>query len=155
MAPNPQIAKTLTVGEVAERAGVAVSTLHFYERQGLIRSHRTSGNQRRYDRDVLRRIAIIRVAQDVGVTLNEIGAGLANLPDGRAPTKEDWSELSAGWTDAIDHKIFLLKRLRDGLADCIGCGCLSLEHCPIRNPADRLGRQGPGPRRLLGRGSSN
>jgi len=149
MPTHPPIAKTLPVGEVAERAGVAVSTLHFYERQGLIRSHRTSGNQRRYDREVLRRIAIIRVAQDVGVSLGDIGAGLASLPDGRTPTKEDWTHLSAGWTDAIDHKIFLLKRLRDGLSDCIGCGCLSLEHCPIRNPADKLGRQGPGPRRLI------
>lgn len=150
MPAHPPVARTLTVGEVADRAGVAVSTLHFYERQGLIRSHRTSGNQRRYDREVLRRIAIIRVAQDVGVSLSEIGAGLAGLPDGRTPTKEDWARMSAGWTDAIDHKIFLLKRLRDGLSDCIGCGCLSLEHCPIRNPADKLGRQGPGPRRLLG-----
>lgn len=149
MTANPPVAKTLSVGEVAERAGVAVSTLHFYERQGLIRSHRTSGNQRRYDRDVLRRISIIRVAQDVGVSLAEIGAGFADLPDGRAPSKEDWTKLSSGWTDAIDHKIFLLKRLRDGLADCIGCGCLSLEHCPIRNPSDKLGRQGPGPRRLI------
>ena len=149
MTANPPVAKTLSVGEVAERAGVAVSTLHFYERQGLIRSHRTSGNQRRYDRDVLRRIAVIRVAQDVGVSLAEIGAGFADLPDGRAPSKEDWTKLSAGWTAAIDQKIFLLKRLRDGLADCIGCGCLSLEHCPIRNPADKLSRQGPGPRRLI------
>jgi MerR family redox-sensitive transcriptional activator SoxR len=149
MATNPPVANTLTVGEVAERAGVAVSTLHFYERQGLIRSHRTSGNQRRYDRDVLRRIAIIRVAQDVGVSLAEIGAGFADLPDGRAPSKEYWTKLSAGWTDANDQKIFLLKRLRDGLADCIGCGCLSLEHCPIRNPSDKLSRQGPGPRRLI------
>ena len=146
---NPPIAKTLSVGDVARRAGVAVSTLHFYERQGLIRSHRTSGNQRRYDRDVLRRIAVIRVAQDVGVSLAEIGAAFADLPDGRAPSKEDWTRLSAGWADAIDQRIFLLKRLRDGLADCIGCGCLSLEHCPIRNPSDKLSRQGPGPRRLV------
>jgi len=144
------IAQTLSVGEVAKRAGVTVSTLHFYERQGLIRSHRTSGNQRRYDRDVLRRVAIIRVAQDVGVSLAEVGAGLATLPDGRTPNRDDWARLSSGWAAAIDHRIALLQRLRDGLSDCIGCGCLSLEHCPIRNPADRLGQQGPGPRRLLG-----
>jgi len=144
------IAQTLSVGEVAKRAGVTVSTLHFYERQGLIRSRRTSGNQRRYDRDVLRRVAIIRVAQDVGVSLAEVGAGLATLPDGRTPNRDDWARLSSGWAAAIDHRIALLQRLRDGLSDCIGCGCLSLEHCPIRNPADRLGQQGPGPRRLLG-----
>ena len=146
------IAQSLSVGEVARRSGVAVSTLHFYERQGLIRSHRTSGNQRRYDRDVLRRIAIIRVAQDVGVSLAEIGEGLAGLPEGRTPNRDDWAKLSAGWAAAIEHKIALLQRLRDGLTDCIGCGCLSLEHCPIRNPADRLGQQGPGPRRLLAPG---
>ena len=144
------IAQSLSVGEVAKRAGVTVSTLHFYERQGLIRSHRTSGNQRRYDREVLRRVAIIRVAQDVGVSLAEVGAGLATLPAGHTPNKDDWARLSAGWAVAIDQRIALLQRLRDGLSDCIGCGCLSLEHCPIRNPADRLGQKGPGPRRLLG-----
>ncbi len=143
------IAQSLTVGEVARRSGVAVSTLHFYERQGLIQSHRTSGNQRRYDRDVLRRIAVIRVAQDVGVSLAQVGAGLANLPEGRAPNRDDWEKLSSGWAAAIEQKIALLQRLRDGLTDCIGCGCLSLEHCPIRNAADRLGQQGPGPRRLI------
>lgn len=145
------IAQTLSVGEVAKRAGVTVSTLHFYERQGLIQSHRTSGNQRRYDREVLRRVAVIRVAQDVGVSLAEVGAGLATLPAGRTPNKDDWARLSGGWATAIDQRIALLQRLRDGLSDCIGCGCLSLEHCPIRNPADRLGQQGPGPRRLLGK----
>ena len=144
------LALSLTVGEVARRAGVTVSALHFYERQGLIRSHRTAGNQRRYDRDVLRRVAIIRVAQDVGVSLAEIGAALATLPDGRTPTREDWAKLSSGWAAAIDHRIVMLQRLRDGLTDCIGCGCLSTGHCPIRNAADRLGRDGPGPRRLIG-----
>ncbi len=143
------IAKSLSVGEVASRSGVAVSTLHFYERQGLIQSHRTSGNQRRYDRDVLRRIAVIRVAQDVGVSLAEVGAGLAGLPDNRTPNHDDWAKLSAGWAAAIEQKILLLQRLRDGLTDCIGCGCLSQEHCPIRNPMDRLAQQGPGPRRLI------
>ena len=111
------IAQSLSVGEVARRSGVAVSTLHFYERQGLIRSHRTSGNQRRYDRDVLRRIAIIRVAQDVGVSLAEVGTGLASLPEGRTPTREDWARLSAGWAAAIEQKIALLQRLRDGLTE--------------------------------------
>jgi MerR family redox-sensitive transcriptional activator SoxR len=143
------IAQSLTVGDVARRSGVAVSALHFYERQGLIHSHRTSGNQRRYDRDVLRRVAIIRVAQDLGVSLAQVGAGLATLPEGRTPTKDDWARLSAGWAAAIDGKIALLQRLRDGLTDCIGCGCLSLEHCPMRNPQDSLAKNGPGPRRLL------
>jgi MerR family redox-sensitive transcriptional activator SoxR len=143
------IAQSLTVGEVAKRSGVAVSALHFYERQGLIHSHRTSGNQRRYDRDVLRRVAIIRVAQDLGVSLAQVGAGLATLPEGRTPTRDDWARLSSGWAAAIDGKIALLQRLRDGLTDCIGCGCLSQEHCPIRNPGDSLARHGPGPRRLL------
>ena len=143
------IAQSLSVGEVARRSGVAVSTLHFYERQGLIQSHRTGGNQRRYDRDVLRRIAVIRVAQDVGVSLAEVGAGLASLPEGRTPNRDDWAKLSAGWASAIETKIALLQRLRDGLTDCIGCGCLSQEHCPIRNPMDRLAAQGSGPRRLL------
>lgn len=143
------VAQSLSVGEVARRSGVAVSTLHFYEREGLIQSHRTAGNQRRYDRDVLRRIAVIRVAQDVGVSLAEVGAGLAGLPQGRPPGRDDWAKLSAGWAAAIDRKIAVLQRLRDGLTDCIGCGCLSLEHCPIRNPADRLGKLGPGPRRII------
>jgi len=143
------IAQSLTVGEVARRSGVAVSALHFYERQGLIHSHRTSGNQRRYDRDVLRRVAIIRVAQDLGVSLAQVGAGLATLPEGRTPTRDDWARLSSGWAAVIDGKIALLQRLRDGLTDCIGCGCLSQEHCPIRNPGDSLARHGPGPRRLL------
>lgn len=98
---------------------------------------------------MLRRVAIIRVAQDVGVSLAEIGAALATLPDGRTPTREDWGKLSSGWAAAIDQRITMLQRLRDGLTDCIGCGCLSTEHCPIRNATDRLGQQGPGPRRLI------
>lgn len=143
------LATTLSVGDVARRAGVAVSALHFYERQGLIRSHRTAGNQRRYDRDVLRRVAIIRVAQDVGISLAEIAAAFATLPEGRVPTHEDWARLSSGWAAVLDRRIAQLQKLRDGLSDCIGCGCLSIEHCPLRNPADLLGREGPGPRRLL------
>ena len=145
----PALPLTLSVGEVAHRAGVAVSALHFYERQGLIHSHRTGGNQRRYDRDVLRRVAIIRVGQSVGISLGEIAAGLAALPDGRTPTRQQWAALSSGWKDELDRRILQLEKLRDGLTDCIGCGCLSTEHCPIRNPNDRLAAQGSGPRRLL------
>lgn len=141
----------LSVGEVARRSGIAVSALHFYERKGLIRSARTSGNQRRYERSVLRRIAIIQVAQSVGLSLEEIGAALAGLPADKAPSTADWERMSAGWRDALDARIAQLGRLRDGLGSCIGCGCLSTETCPLRNPGDRIGRQGKtGPRILLG-----
>jgi MerR family redox-sensitive transcriptional activator SoxR len=139
----------LTVGQLAARSGVAVSALHFYETRGLIRSQRTAGNQRRYDRDMLRRVAIIRVGQEVGISLAEIGAALASLPEGRTPGKEDWARLAEGWATALDSRIAQLQKLRNGLTDCIGCGCLSTEHCPMRNPGDRLGTEGPGPRRLL------
>ena len=139
----------LTVGQVAIRSGVAVSALHFYETRGLIRSHRTSGNQRRYGRDVLRRVAIIKVAQEVGISLAEIGEALASLPEGRTPTRDDWGLLSTAWRDALDHKIAQLKKLRDGLTDCIGCGCMSIDKCPLRNKGDRLARGGTGARRLL------
>jgi len=141
--------KELSVGEVAARSGVPVSTLHFYESKGLIRSRRSAGNQRRYDRDVLRRVSVIRIAQEVGVPLAQIGTALAALPEGRTPTTEDWMVLSRRWAADLEHRIVQLQRLRDGLADCIGCGCLSLEHCPVRNGGDRLGREGPGPRRLI------
>ena len=141
--------RELTVGEVAARSGVAVSALHFYETKGLIRSHRTSGNQRRYDREVLRRVAVIRVAQDVGISLADIAATLAELPDGRTPTREDWGVMSRKWAAELDRRILQLQKLRDGLTDCIGCGCMSIEHCPIRNLGDKLGAEGPGPRRLL------
>ena len=141
--------KELTVGEVARRSGVAVSALHFYESRGLIRSHRTAGNQRRYGRDVLRRIAVIRVAQEVGIPLADIAAALGALPDGRTPNREDWSLLSMGWRDQLDHRIAQLKKLRDGLTDCIGCGCMSIDKCPLRNAQDRLSKQGPGARRLV------
>jgi MerR family redox-sensitive transcriptional activator SoxR len=150
----PFLRKELTVGEAAARSGVAVSTLHFYETKGLIRSHRTSGNQRRYDRDVLRRIAVIRVAQDVGIPLADIAATLAALPDGRSPTREDWAMMSRGWAAELDRRILQLQKLRDGLTDCIGCGCMSIEHCPVRNMGDRLGTDGPGPRRLLVEGAA-
>ncbi|WP_137932438.1 redox-sensitive transcriptional activator SoxR [Mesorhizobium comanense] len=139
----------LTVGQVARRSGVAVSALHFYETRGLIRSHRTSGNQRRYARDVLRRVAVIKIAQEVGISLTEIGEALASLPEGRAPTRDDWSLLSTAWRDGLDHKIAQLKKLRDGLSDCIGCGCMSIDKCPLRNKGDKLAREGTGARRLL------
>ena len=139
----------LTVGQVAMRSGVAVSALHFYEARGLIRSHRTSGNQRRYSRDVLRRVAIIKVAQEVGISLAEIGTALASLPEGRTPTRDDWNLLSTAWRDRLDHKIAQVKKLRDGLTDCIGCGCMSIDKCPLRNKGDRLAKEGTGARRLL------
>jgi MerR family redox-sensitive transcriptional activator SoxR len=140
--------KELTVGEVAARGGVAVSALHFYESRGLIASHRTAGNQRRYPKDVLRRVAIIKVGQEVGISLAEIGAQLATLPDGRSPTVKDWEKLSRQWAADLDRRIARLQKLRHGLADCIGCGCLSIDKCMLRNPKDRLAEEGPGPRRL-------
>ncbi|RWB22365.1 MAG: redox-sensitive transcriptional activator SoxR [Mesorhizobium sp.] len=143
--------RELTVGQVATRSGVAVSALHFYEARGLIRSHRTAGNQRRYGRDVLRRVAIIRIAQEVGISLAEIAATFRSLPEGRTPTREDWNLLSTAWRDGLDHKISQLKKLRDGLTDCIGCGCMSIDKCPLRNKDDRLAREGTGARRLVAR----
>ncbi len=140
--------KELTVGEVARRSGVAVSALHFYERRGLIESHRTSGNQRRYARDVLRRIAVIRVAQEIGVPLARIAAALAALPEARTPTRDDWAKLSTAWRDDLDRRIAQLTKLRDGLSDCIGCGCMSIDRCPLHNPEDRLAGKGPGAHRL-------
>ena len=139
---------TLSVGEVAKRSGVAVSTLHFYETKGLIRSLRTEGNQRRYPRGVLRRVAVIKVAQRTGIPLASIQAALARLPQGRAPTAEDWAELSRAWRVELDERIRRLSQLRDQLDDCIGCGCLSLKTCPLRNPRDALGALGSGPRLL-------
>lgn len=141
---------SLSVGDVARRSGVAVSALHFYEAKGLIRSDRTSGNQRRYDRTVLRRIAVIRVAQDLGLSLTRIADALATLPADAAPGRDDWARLSAQWRDEIDGRIARLQQLRDGLTNCIGCGCLSTGHCPMRNSDDRLAAEGSGPRLLLG-----
>ncbi|MFC4562938.1 redox-sensitive transcriptional activator SoxR [Nocardiopsis mangrovi] len=141
--------KELTVGQIAERSGVAVSALHFYEREGLIRSRRTAGNQRRFQRDTLRRIAFIRVSQRVGIPLSRIREALAELPDERTPTREDWARLSEKWRDKLDARIRMLERLRDDLTGCIGCGCLSLELCVLSNPYDELAKEGPGPRRLL------
>jgi MerR family redox-sensitive transcriptional activator SoxR len=141
----------LSVGEVARRSGVPVSTVHFYEAQGLISSWRTEGNQRRYARDVLRRVALIRVAQRVGISLTDVAAALASLPSDVAPSRADWTRLSAAWRDELDERIAQLARLRDTLDDCIGCGCLSIDRCRLRNPADRLAGEGTGPRRLLAR----
>lgn len=139
----------LTVGEVAARSGVAVSALRFYERQGLISSRRTPGNQRRYRRDVLRRVAFVRVSQRVGIPLARIADALGTLPADRAPNVRDWERLSQAWRTDLDARIEQLERLRDDLTDCIGCGCLSLSRCVLANPQDSLGDDGPGPRRLL------
>jgi len=143
-----EIGKQLTVGEVARRSGVPVSTLHFYETKGLIRSVRSSGQQRRYGRDVLRRVAVIKVAQRIGIPLASIAAALASLPDSRTPTAADWARLSRLWRGELDARIAQLTRLRDQLDDCIGCGCLSIEACRLRNPLDALSDQGSGPQLL-------
>ena len=140
-----KIRRDLTVGEVAARAGVPISTVHFYQAEGLISGWRTGANHRRFDRSILRRIAIIRVAQRAGVPLKEIHAALATLPDGRTPTQQDWDRLAAGWRSELDERIARLTRLRDQMTGCIGCGCLSTRDCPLRNPDDRLGAHGVGP----------
>lgn len=140
--------RQLTVGEVASRSGVAVSTLHFYESKGLIQSERNRGNQRRYPREILRRVAIIKVAQRTGIPLASIADALSTLPQGRTPTAEDWRRLSVGWKADLDEQINKLIGLRDQLSTCIGCGCLSMQDCPLRNPWDELSEQGPGPRLL-------
>jgi MerR family redox-sensitive transcriptional activator SoxR len=146
--------RPLSPGDVARRAGVAVSALHFYEREGLIAAVRTTGNQRRYHRDVLRRIAFIRVSQRVGISLAEIRAALETLPEGRTPTKRDWTRLSRGWRHALEERIAQLERLRDDLDGCIGCGCLSLKACTLYNADDSLAADGPGPVRLQRSGSA-
>ncbi|HZQ33992.1 MAG TPA: redox-sensitive transcriptional activator SoxR [Mycobacterium sp.] len=138
----------LTPGDLAARSGVAISALHFYEREGLITSRRTSGNQRRYARDVLRRVAFIRMSQRLGIPLAKVREALATLPQDRVPTSRDWARLSAGWRQDLDDRIVHLQRLRDNLADCIGCGCLSLRSCALSNPGDVLAAQGPGAVRL-------
>ena len=139
----------LTVGQLAARSGVAVSALHFYERQGLISSRRTSGNQRRYKRDVLRRVALIRIAQRVGIPLADVAAVLVLLPDGRTPTRHDWQRIAQSWRAELDARIRHLQQLRDDFTDCVGCGCLSIDRCRLANPYDQLSKHGPGPRRLL------
>ena len=145
---QPRFRAPLSVGEVAARSGVAVSALHFYESAGLIRSWRNQGNQRRYAREVLRRVAVIRVAQRAGISLASIREALKTLPNERTPTAEDWTRLSARWRADLNDRIDRLVRLRDQLDGCIGCGCLSLGVCPLRNPADKCARLGPGPRYL-------
>jgi MerR family redox-sensitive transcriptional activator SoxR len=137
--------KKLGVGELAERSGVAVSALHFYEAKGLIHSDRSSGNQRRYARSVLRRLAVIKVAQRVGLPLATIAEALNALPAGRTPTVSDWRRLSATWKLELEERIKTLMQLRNQLDGCIGCGCLSLKACPLRNPQDALAQEGAGP----------
>jgi MerR family redox-sensitive transcriptional activator SoxR len=140
--------RLLTVGEVAARSGVSVSALHFYERQGLFRTIRSAGAQRRYYRPILRVIAIIKIAQRAGIPLAMIRETLGQLPSGRAPTREDWRRMSGHWRAELDARIKKLSQLRDQLGGCIGCGCLSIAVCPLRNPGDRLAADGPGPRLL-------
>ena len=140
----------LTIGELAERAGVATSALRYYEIRVLISAERTDGNQRRYPRATLRRVALIRAGQEVGLTLNEIGDALENLPHDRTPTRADWERLSRSWHTRLDQQIAELQALRDELTDCIGCGCLSLKSCAIFNPSDAISAKGSGPRYLLG-----
>lgn len=146
MARLPQY---LTIGEAARRSGVATSTLRFYEKRGLIRSVRTSGNHRLYHREMLRRVSVVRVAQTLGLTLNEIANALADLPDQRTPTKRDWERLSKRWRDQLDDRIAQMERLRDKLTRCIGCGCLSLRTCALYNSQDHAAATGSGPRFLL------
>src|SRR5471032_563699 len=144
MITSEKLHKELTVGQVAARSGVAVSALHFYETKGLIKSYRNQGNQRRYPREVLRRVALIKVAQRLGIPLLEIGEALKSLPDNRAPTAADWKVMSAQWSQDLDQRIKQLTLMRDRLNGCIGCGCLSMEACPLRNFGDVLGERGPG-----------
>ena len=141
--------KQLSVGQLSMRSGVSVSTLHFYERKGLIASERTTGNQRRFPRETLRRIAFIRIAQRAGIPLAEVGEVLAGLPDERTPTPADWARISNAWADRLEDRIRQLQHLRDAFGDCVGCGCLSINRCRLANPYDELGHAGPGPRRLL------
>jgi MerR family redox-sensitive transcriptional activator SoxR len=141
----------ITIGELSERSGVAASAIRYYEELGLVRSRRTPGNQRRYDRAMLRRLAFIRTAQRVGLSLEEIEAALTSLPSNRTPTKADWTRLSRSWRPRIDAQIRQLERLRDTLDSCIGCGCLSLRRCALSNPDDDVAGRGPGAVFLEGR----
>ena len=137
----------LSIGEIAQRSGVAASALRFYEDQGLIASRRTAGNQRQYQRSTLRRIAFVQAAQRVGLALAEIKQALDSLPEDRTPTRADWSKLSKSWRSRLDERISELERLRDDLDSCIGCGCLSLKSCTLQNPSDELGASGAGAQR--------
>jgi MerR family transcriptional regulator, redox-sensitive transcriptional activator SoxR len=144
------MSELLTIGETAKRSGVAASALRFYEEKGLLASERAGSGHRRYPRPVLRRIAFIVFAQRIGLSLEEIGEELAKLPPHQAPKRRDWSRLSATWSARIDNRIAELERLKAGLTECIGCGCLSLDRCKLANPGDRAGRRGAGPRYWLG-----
>jgi MerR family redox-sensitive transcriptional activator SoxR len=144
------VSDLLTIGETARRSGVAASALRFYEDRGLIASVRSGAGHRRFERPVLRRIAFIVYAQRVGLSLEEVAAELARLPAGRTPGRKDWARLMHRWSERIDRRIAELERLKAGLTECIGCGCLSLERCRWSNPEDRAGRRGPGPRYWLG-----
>ena len=146
---SSSVLHVLAVGDVARRSGVAVSTVHFYERQGLIEGWRTSGNQRRYHRSVLRRIAMIRIAQRAGIPLAIIKETLAEMPHDHIPTAADWRNFTNAWTEMLNERIDSLTQLRDQMTSCIGCGCMSLEECPLRNPMDELGQRGAGPQRLI------
>lgn len=140
----------LTIGELSERTGVAGSALRFYEAQGLISAHRSGGGQRRYARDTLRRVSFVRIAQQVGLSLDEIRTALSTLPQNRTPTRRDWERLSSSWRPRLEAQIAMLERLRDRLSGCIGCGCLSLKVCQLANPDDTAASLGPGPRWILG-----
>jgi MerR family redox-sensitive transcriptional activator SoxR len=144
------VPELLTIGEVSRRSGVAASALRFYEQRGLIASERAGAGHRRFPRPVLRRIAFIVFAQRIGLSLHEIGGELSKLPPDRAPTRRDWARLSSGWTERIDDRIAELERLKAGLTECIGCGCLSLDRCRLANPGDRAAGLGPGPRYWVG-----
>jgi MerR family transcriptional regulator, redox-sensitive transcriptional activator SoxR len=143
------MAVELSIGALAERTGVATSALRYYEAEGLIHAVRSSGGQRRYPRETLRRVSFIRVAQQLGLTLEEIREAMASLPDNRTPTEEDWHVLSTSWRPRIDAQIHMLERLRDRLDSCIGCGCLSLSSCKLVNPDDIAASRGPGPRYVI------
>lgn len=147
---NKTISSDLSVGEFARRAGVPVSTVHYYEAEGLIESWRTSANHRRYDRRELRRLAIARIAQSVGLPLSEAKTVLDRIPRGKAVSAAAWAEAAAPWRSLLDERIDVLQRLRDQMGHCIGCGCLSMEGCPLYNNEDRLGANGPGARRWIG-----
>jgi MerR family redox-sensitive transcriptional activator SoxR len=140
----------IPIGELARRSGVAASALRFYEDQGLLRSQRNDSERRQFARSDLRRVAFIRAAQAVGLTLDQIREALASLPDGRTPTQKDWTRLSSAWRPVLDQRIADLTRLRDQLSSCIGCGCLSLTQCALYNPGDVAARRGAGPRYLMG-----
>lgn len=149
MSPALHSSDQLSIGQVADRSGVAVSALHFYEREGLIGSTRSTGNQRRYARDVLRKLAFIRASQRVGIPLALIKEALDELPSQRTPREADWAVVGSRWRDVLDRQIEYLTRVREDLSTCIGCGCLSLQRCQLVNPDDTMSNEGPGARRLL------